>query len=334
MDQITRDVWRRGADGLPALAARRREREQRRNLASGIRRARGLGWFSIGLGIAQLASPGVISSFVLGADDQRRRRTMRLVGARQLACGIGILTRRHPSRWLWMRVAGDLVDLALLGASLSARRTDRGRILGSIAGVLGVTALDALTSLQHSRARAAAHVDVQHFTAAVTVNRRPEEVYGFWRNLQNLPRFMTHLESVRIRDDRRSRWIASGPGQTRVEWEAEITEDRPNERISWHSVEGSQVDNAGTVSFSPAPGGRGTEVVLQLAYLPPGGFFGVTLAKLLGEVPQQKAAGDLRRFKQVIETGEVLHSDASIHRGPHPARPPRERELPSPGGRR
>jgi uncharacterized membrane protein len=327
MEQIARD--RRAGYGFSALGARRRERER---LSSGVRRARGLGWFSIGLGIAQLTSPRAMSSLVLGADNQRRRRAMRLVGARELVCGIGILTQRHPSRWLWMRVLGDVMDLALLGASLSTRRTDKGRVLRSMAGVLGLTALDTMASLRHGRARAP--LDVQRFTAAVTVNRQPEEVYGFWRNLQNLPRFMAHLESVQIRDDRRSRWVARGPGRSRIEWEAEITEDQRNERISWRSVEGSQVDNAGTVSFRPAPGGRGTEVVLELEYLPPRGLFALKLARLLGEAPRQKAASDLRRFKQVVETGEVLHSDASIHRGMHPARPPRERELPAPGGRR
>jgi uncharacterized membrane protein len=139
-----------------------------------------------------------------------------------------------------------------------------------------------------------------------------------------------------VRGDRRSHWVAKGPARKRVEWDAEITADRPNELISWRSVEGADVENAGTVRFQPAPGGRGTEIVLELEYVPPGGLFGVTLAKLLGEEPAQKVAGDLRRFKQVMETGEVLHSDASIHRGPHPARPPKEndKDLPNRGGRR
>jgi uncharacterized membrane protein len=334
MEQITgEDRWRSRRAGS-ALAHLEEERGGVARAADGVaRRTRFLGWFSIGLGLAQLGSPGRMSSFVLGADLPRRRRAMRLLGAREIACGIGILSRRRPSGWLWMRVLGDAMDLALLGASLSARRTDNGKIVRSMASVAGVMALDALTSFQVQR-RSRPVVGVRRFTTAVTVNRPPEEVYRFWRNLQNLPLFMSHLESVHLRDDRRSRWVARGAGRTRIEWEAEITEDRLNERLSWRSVGESDVDSAGSVSFAPAPGGRGTEVILDLEYLPPGGRLGVKLARLFGEEPAQQAAGDLRRFKQVIETGEVLHSDASIHRGRHPARPPRDGEIANPGGRR
>jgi uncharacterized membrane protein len=317
------------------LASRRSHEAQNHLQPNGAeRRARGLGWFSVGLGLAQLVAPRRLSVFTLGGDGRRRERTMRLLGARELACGLGILAQPRKSGWVWMRVAGDLMDLALLGSSLTARRTDQARVMRSLASVVGVTALDALTSIQLSRQSRGHAKAARCFTSSITVNRRPDEVYQFWRNLQNLPSFMAHLESVEVRDDRRSRWIAKGPGRTRVQWEAEITEDRPNERLCWCSVEGSQIDNAGTVTFRQAPGGRGTEIVLELEYVPPGGLFGVKLARLLGEEPSQKAASDLRRFKQVMETGEVLNSDASIHRGPHPARPPEGKEFRLDGGRR
>jgi uncharacterized membrane protein len=106
-----------------------------------------------------------------------------------------------------------------------------------------------------------------------------------------------------------------------VEWEAEIIEDRPNERISWRSVQPADVPNIGTVQFRSAPGGRGTEIHVELRYDPPGGKLGAAVAKLFGKEPAQQVKGDLRRLKQVLETGEVVHSDASVHRGLHPAQP-------------
>lgn len=138
-----------------------------------------------------------------------------------------------------------------------------------------------------------------------TINRPPEELYAFWRNFENLPRFMIHLESVRILDDQRSHWVAKAPAGTTVEWDAEIVEDRPNERIAWRSLPGATVDNNGTVRFKPAPGGRGTEVHVALNYRPPAGALGVTVAKLLGEEPEQQIAGDLLRFKNLMEAGEI-----------------------------
>jgi uncharacterized membrane protein len=115
---------------------------------------------------------------------------------------------------------------------------------------------------------------------------------------------------------------AKAPAGTSVEWEAETLEDRTNELISWRSLPDAGVPNSGTVRFMEAPGGRGTEVHVELRYQPPGGKIGALVAKLFGEEPQQQVKGDLRRFKQVMETGEIVHSDASIHTGPHPAQPP------------
>jgi uncharacterized membrane protein len=145
-------------------------------------------------------------------------------------------------------------------------------------------------------------------------------VYSFWRNFENFPRFMSHLESVQASGDR-SRWRAKAPFGGTVEWEAEIVVDRPNEEIAWRSLKGALVPNQGSVRFTPAPGGRGTEVRVELQYEPPAGVVGAAIAKFFGEEPKQQIQGDLRRFKQMMEPGEVLHSDASIHRGMHPARP-------------
>jgi uncharacterized membrane protein len=151
-----------------------------------------------------------------------------------------------------------------------------------------------------------------------------EEVYAFWRNFENLPRFMRHLESVTVSGDRRSHWVAKAPAGKSVEWDAEILEDRPNELISWRSLPGADVYNAGTVQFQPASGGRGTEVRVTLEYHPPFGKLGSRIAMLFREEPGQQVYDDLRNFKQVMETGEILLSDATKQRGLHPARPDRE----------
>lgn len=157
---------------------------------------------------------------------------------------------------------------------------------------------------------------------AVTIRRPPREVYAFWRRFENLPLFMHYLDDVNERDARRSRWRVRGPAGALLEWEAEIVEDRPGEHISWRSVNGADVENAGSVHFVEAPRGRGTEVYLDLHYAPPAGRLGVAFATLFRREPAQQAREDLRRLKQVLETGQVVHSDATAKRGLTPARPP------------
>jgi len=137
------------------------------------------------------------------------------------------------------------------------------------------------------------------------------DVYTFWRDLEHLPVFMQHLEEVRALTDRRSHWTVKGPAGRPIEWDAEITEDRPGDVIAWRSLDGSEVANGGSVKFSDAPADRGTEVRVDLQYDPPGEEIGAVVAKLFGEEPQQQLRDDLRRFKQVMETGEVVRSDGS-----------------------
>jgi uncharacterized membrane protein len=292
-------------------------------------RAIALGWFSIGLGAAQILAPRGLSRLIGTGDTERARTTMLALGLREIASGIGILTNPRPSGWLWSRVVGDVMDLALLGEKLvSSDASQRPRIAAASAAVLGVTLLDAQTAIELGRHPSASqrgkpklHGQI-HLRRAITVNRSPEEVYAFWHDFENLPRFMAHLESVKVTDGR-SHWRAKGPAGTSVEWEAEMVVDRPHEVIAWRSLPDATVSNYGSVQFIAAPRGQGTEVHVELFYDPPGGAIGSTIAKLFGEEPGQQIEGDLRRFKQVLETGEVVHSDASIHRGLHPARPPK-----------
>jgi uncharacterized membrane protein len=266
--------------------------------------AQGLGWFSIGLGVAQLLAPDSVSRLI-GA--RPRPMLMRALGARELLTGLGILSRRKPAGWLGARVGGDLMDLSLLGLAFNTRGANPTRLAGATAAVLGVTALDALCTRELSRSRigrtgVSARVSVEK---SIVIDRPPEDCYRFWRHLDNLPRFMQHIESIQVIDDRRSHWKVKAPGGRHVEWDSEITEDRPNERIAWRTVGEADVPNSGVVRFEPAPGGRGTIVRASLQYEPPGGKPGVLAAKLFGEEPDRQMREDLRRFKQILETGEV-----------------------------
>jgi uncharacterized membrane protein len=149
---------------------------------------------------------------------------------------------------------------------------------------------------------------------AITINRPREEVYAFWRDLENLAEFMEHVESVRVQGDgRKSHWVAKGPGGKRMEWDAEIINEIPGKLIGWRSLPGSDVANAGSVHFADAAGGRGTEVRVELQYNPPGGTLGAFAAKLFGGEPSDQIHNDLKRLKTRLEAG-VLPS-AGLDKG-------------------
>jgi uncharacterized membrane protein len=148
-------------------------------------------------------------------------------------------------------------------------------------------------------------------TASTTINAPAHTIYETWCRFDQLPQFMYHLETVTPLDDRRSHWVAKAPAGTTVEWNAEIVDEVPDTRLAWRSVEGSEISNAGEVRFEPAPGDRGTEIHVALSYTAPAGALGTAVAKLFGEEPNQQLRDDLRRFKQLIETGEIARSDGS-----------------------
>jgi len=139
---------------------------------------------------------------------------------------------------------------------------------------------------------------------AVTVNRPPDELFLYWRNFEMLPCFMQNLQSVRQLDSCRSHWVAKGPAGRSVEWDAEIINEIPNELIGWRTVGDADVVSAGSVRFTPVPN-RGTEVRVRMQYAPPGGKVGAAVAWLLGSEPSQTIREDLRRFKQIMEAGEI-----------------------------
>jgi uncharacterized membrane protein len=145
-------------------------------------------------------------------------------------------------------------------------------------------------------------------TKSVTIERPAEEVYRFWRNLENLPRVMDHLESVEERSDGQSTWTTKGPAGSQIRWDAQITLDRPNEAIGWRSLEGATIPNEGSVRFTGKDDGRRTEVRVHLLYHPPVGQAGAAFAKLFGPSPETQVGNGLRRLKQELETGSVLTS--------------------------
>lgn len=143
-----------------------------------------------------------------------------------------------------------------------------------------------------------------HVEKSITVSSTPKELFRFWRNFENLPQFMEDLESVTQVNETISHWVATGPGGKKVEWDAEIYNEKENELIAWRSLPGSDVTNAGSVHFEEAPG-HGTYVKVVLNYNPPGGKAAHLFAKLFGKEPGQLVEHNLRRFKQLVETCEI-----------------------------
>jgi len=287
--------------------------------------SKALGWLSIGLGAVQLSSPARTCSMVGVRPTPGSTALMRAVGMQELAVGTGILAQPQRAGLLWTRVAGDIAHLTLLGVALQSsdrdrriaglipfrrsKGSDRRRVARAVAAVLSVTLVDLVAAVRLSRADQGN--DALRARTSLTVNRPAEDVYRQWRDLEKLPEFMAHLESVQTTGNGRSHWVARAPAGRTVEWDAEIVDERRNELIAWRSVDRATVPNAGKVILAPVRDGRATEMTVELEYHPPGGKVGNVVATLLGEHPQQQLRDDLRRFKQVIETGEVVRSDGS-----------------------
>ncbi len=294
---------------------------------------------SMGLGLLELLLPKRVQNMA-GVEKEYQNGLVRLLGLREISSGMLTYAFDPPHLGIWSRVLGDAMDLGLLARIFTLKKAKKGRTAAATAFIAGVTALDVLTAVQlrkqQAEQRRASSLTREDLSGArrgqayrvvksITIHRPVEELYAFWRNFENLPRFMYHLQEVRVLDDRRSHWVTSAPAGKEVEWDAVITDDRPNERISWESMPGSQIPNAGMVRFFPAPAGRGTVVRVEMEYHPPAGPLGRIAAMFTGEEAGQQVGGDLRRFKNVMETGEVVRSDASPRgtgqRGLRPAQP-------------
>jgi uncharacterized membrane protein len=295
--------------------------------------ALGMGWFSLALGAAELAAPRTIARLIGVPADDRTITILRAYGVRELGAGAAILAQPERATWLWTRVAGDLLDLGTLAAAMRSPETDRGRAALAVAAVLGATALDVVSAQRLSReegssdrrpARTARPQNRISAEEVVTINAPLDMVRNYWRNFENLPRFMRRLESVELLDHGRSRWHARGPGGIRLEWTSELVNDL-QDRISWRTSEGSDLQHSGSVRFEPGPGGRGTEVRVRMEYTPPAGRVGMALAKMLGADPKAQLREDLHRFKQLMETGEIALSEGpALWRPAQPAADPKD----------
>ncbi len=284
--------------------------------ASPKRLIKGLGWFSIGLGLAEIAAPNIMAKVIGVKYNAKNKRILRIYGARELGVGIGILSESNLSKWLWVRFAGDLLDLSSLAKAMTSSRNNRMKAMAATAAVAGVTVADARYAMQLTTTKAEKQTrkNTAAITSSIIVNRSAEDIYRFWRDFSRLSEILDRLEPVEVLDDRRSHWKFALAGRS-VEWHAEITDDQPNSRIAWQSVS-SSVPHRGEVRLEPTAGQRGTKVTVRIQ---PGG-----LGKLIGFVPEQYVNVALHNLKQLMEIGEIAKSDASIHRGMHAACPPEE----------
>lgn len=212
----------------------------------------------------------------------------------------------RPERWASSVAGGALIAYGLRKRSFS------GMSLAALGGVLAYRGLTGHCDFYEAagihtgrerrwRNTAMPRVFSIRVSEAIAINQPRTDVYRFWRNLENLPRFMRHLVSVKEIDNKHSHWVAKAPGRGTVEWKAEIINDVENELIAWRWLSGD-VRNAGSVHFLPTADGLGTELRVELQYNPPGGVIGFWLAKLLGEEPSRQIAEDLRRMKKLLET--------------------------------
>ncbi|HYH41394.1 MAG TPA: SRPBCC family protein [Burkholderiales bacterium] len=257
--------------------------------------ARGLGWLSVGLGIAQIVAPRIVARL---SGVPVPSVLMIACGVRQLACGVGILTQDEPAPWIKARIAGDAADLAALACGAVLPGSGGSRIAINTAVVAGITALDVYCGRE--LATQGRRVPPRHETSSIEIDRPPAELYRFWRNVSNLPSVMPHLKSVKVIDGTRSEWVAAGEGGARIQWESEIIDDVPNQRIAWRSREGEVLFNAGSVQFAPAPNG-GTRVRVDLLFELPPGTLGTALAKLVGQDPGAAVRADLAALKAIME---------------------------------
>jgi uncharacterized membrane protein len=214
------------------------------------------------------------------------------------------------------RWASVLAGVGLIALSLNSRRL-RGFLLPA-GGALVLRGLSGRCPVNQAIGRSTAEEEPEFDSPVASVHRgegikiektitiyRPaDELFRYWRNFENLPRIMRHVDSVTVTDDFRSHWVVDGPAGTHFEWDAEIHNEKENELIAWRSLDGD-VNHAGSVQFRSTPTGRGTEVKVELRYEPPAGAVGAAIARLFGEEPGQQVSEDLWRFKQFMETGEV-----------------------------
>lgn len=217
-----------------------------------------------------------------------------------------------PERWISAAIGGGLLFYGIRRRSWAGTMTALagGNLL--LRGAMGRSfiyqAFGINTASKADAVKQAMGTGVFKADKSVSIDRPVEDVYRFWRNFENLPRVMRHLKEVRNIDDRKSHWVAKAPAGIGIEWDAEITEDAENRMIAWRSLDSSEIKNNGAVEFAQIPGGQSTRLRAIIEYEMPAGKLGKAFAKLLGKDPEVMIEDDLRRFKQLMETGEAAYA--------------------------
>jgi uncharacterized membrane protein len=218
------------------------------------------------------------------------------------------------------RIGSAIAGIALAAFGLS-RRSMEGALLGVLGGLLVYRGVSGrcpmyeklgIDTARHEKEGGVPGNKGIKVERTIRVNRPAAELYNYWRQLENLPLFMTHLESVEQRSGNLSHWVVKGPAGSRVEWDAEVINEEPGRMISWKSLSGAQVENAGSVWFESAGDGTATDVKVSLLYHPPAGALGAAVAKVFGEAPDQQLAEDLERFKEIVEGNTHLAGSAAV----------------------
>lgn len=275
------------------------------------RLARGLGWFSVCLGLAEIISGRELDRY-LGTG--RRQGILRLFGLRELGAGAVILAQREPNAAsVWSRVGGDVMDLIFLGTALEhqGNKTRLERLTVATTTVAAITALDIYCAWQLGRTPKTSEeesVQVGRAEANSTINGTPEELYALWRDPETLTQVMGHFATVAAKSEDHAEWTVHGPAGTTLQWESQIVQEEPGQFLRWYSLQGAKIPNGGSIKFAPAVGGRGTVATLSVDFNPPGGVFGKAAAKAVGMVPHALAIQALQRFKRLAEKGGVAAS--------------------------
>ncbi|MBV8902463.1 MAG: SRPBCC family protein [Acidobacteriia bacterium] len=277
-----------------------------------VRQARlgeALGYLSIGLGVAEIAAPRLLSG-VIGAPPSRPW-LLRGMGIREVANGLGILAQPRQAEWMWARVVGDAVDLGLLGLAFTSHRANGLRLIAATAAVAGVTALDVFRSMRlcgkryrHVSPRMLSNGRGARIQRSIAINCTPDRVYDVCRNFSNLPRSIPYLQSVQEMGNKTLRWVARTPAGKAMESTVALIEDRPHQLISWRSLNDDPNENSGSLRISEAPTRRGTILTLELHYKPAADGTGF-LDMMLGARADFHAQEALRRLKGLVETGEI-----------------------------
>jgi len=265
------------------MQAKRKAEGDRTNMVLG----RGLGLFSIGLGIAELAAPNQLARW-MGVDDCGSTvPILRAFGAREALTGIGLLAKPQAAMGPWARVIGDALDMAYLTWAFNEKSVGKRRTVIALGIVAGALAIDTYAAMRRRRMFFGNPI-----RRTITIDRTPQEVYALWRDFERAPEFMTWVEAVQDLGDGRSHWKVRSPAGVAFEFDSEVIEDIPGQKIAWRSLPGAAVHNRGQVMFAPAIGGRGTDVFLDMQVTP-------VLAKT---VASEKAKQDLQNLKTLLES--------------------------------